>query len=493
LFIAALVAGFFGLVHPQVVLAARFPVVGSGDIHFRLDQASFRSGAGTTESEFYLEIDHNELAFRKEGDRNRAKIELRLEFFGAGQKLDTKTYPLDIWEGKSEDGPPALNTQVLNTQVIQLRLAPPAESDSVHAWVEDRNARKRGLFHFFTQDRRAGQAGAQLAVRRFPEGELSISDIEFARSASAKGEEPTFVKSGVNLPLEVEPNPGRVYGALTRVGIVYLEVYDLTEPAGEDRRKYELEYRLRDLEGNELRSWKHKLTSHASTWVDTTSFDLTGVGAGTYLLGVVVKQEEGAGRAAVEAPFDVLWAASNWVRWVLETEAIIPFLMQGEEQDRFLALGPGAKERQLEAFWGAHDPTPGPGNNTREEFEQRISYANANFSTNLEPGMRTDRGRTYVKYGEADEIRREIIPVQGNDLNAALNELDRGTGGDLRGARAIKPEDGRAFEVWIYDYRGQELFPSKQISTGIGRQFVFVDDLGIGEFRLIRSSEQSEF
>ena len=50
----------------------------------------------------------------------------------------------------------------------------------------------------------------------------------------------------------------------------------------------------------------------------------------------------------------------------------------------------------------------------------------------------------------------------------------------------------RAFEVWIYDYRVDELLPSSQKSVGLGRQFVFVDDLGIGYFRLIRSTEKSE-
>jgi GWxTD domain-containing protein len=349
-----------------------------------------------------------------------------------------------------------------------------------------------------------------LTLRRFPEGELSVSDFEFARSVAQPGEGSTFVKpSG----LEVEPNPGRVYGVLNRTCLVYLEVYDLASSA-EGARTYELEYRIRDGSGAELRSWSHALRSLNSTWVDTTSFQVSQMQAGTYSLGVVVRElvggdegdrgkggEEqgggdkiGGGRAAVEAKFDVVWAAPNWVRWLQETEALVPFLPLGSDHlDRFNSMGPGAKERYIETFWAAHDPTPGPANATREEFDRRIEFSNSNFSTPLEPGMRTDRGRVYIRYGEPDEIRREVIPVQGNDINAALDELDRETGGDLRGSRSIDPEDARAFEVWIFDYRGDELFPSSQMSTGLGRQFVFVDDLGIGDFRLIRSSEKSEF
>ncbi len=469
---------------PPAAVAATFPVIGGGDIHFRLDQASFRSGVGTTETEFYIEIDNDELVFRPDGDRFQAKVALKFIFYGHGRTLGEKTYDPEFWEHEE-----ANTTSAAHTQVLQVRVPLPAESDSVHAWVEDRNSRKRGLVHMFTRTRKTGEAGAKLEVRRFPEGELSVSDVEFARNVAQfqHEEEATFFKhSG----LEVEPNPGRVYGSLNSRAMIYVEIYDLA--AKDDARRYELDYRIRGVDGAEIRAWKHTLRSQSSTWVDTTSFNVGEMSAGTYSLGLVVREEGGEGRAAVEAPFDVVWAASNWVRWLMKTEALVAFLPLGDA-DRFTSLGPGAKERYLKAFWAAHDPTPGPGNATKEEFDRRVEYSNANFSTPLEPGMRTDRGRVYIKYGEPDEIRREVIPVQGNDLNQALRELDRGTGAELRGNRTIDPEDARAFEVWLYDYRGDELFPSSQMSVGLGRQFVFVDDLGIGEFRLIRSTEKSEF
>ena len=73
---------------------------------------------------------------------------------------------------------------------------------------------------------------------------------------------------------------------------------------------------------------------------------------------------------------------------------VAPFLFQSFDLDDFLALSPGMRERRLEEFWSKHDPTPGPGNATREEFDRRVTYANENFKTPVEPGMRTDRGRT---------------------------------------------------------------------------------------------------
>ncbi len=487
--------GRLGAIAAVVLLAApkgagAFPLLGSGEIHFRLDHASFRSGAGTTESEFYLEVDNGELEFQERDDRYVAEVEFRIDFYGGGKRIGRREYPLDLVEQAPRLPGGGIPPEVLaRRQVLELRIPVPESTDSVQVEVEDKNARKHGLVYMFTKARKGGSAGSGLVPRQFPPEELSVSDLEFARPFGSGLIDSTFLKSGI----DVEPNPGRVYGAAERVVSTYFEVYDLAPWEPGERRQYDLGYVLRDQEGIEIRSWGRKLSSQVQTWADTMSFEVSTLPAGTYFLGVTVKEGSRGGRAVVDASFDVVWAAANWTRWLMETEAVVPFLLGGLELDSFIALGPGAKERYLQRFWAAHDPTPGQGNATREEFERRVAFANTNYSTTIEPGMRTDRGRVYIKYGEPDEVRRELIPVQGNDINAALDELDRSTAGDLVGHRAIDPEDTRAFEVWIYDYRGYELFPTDHMSTSLGRQFVFVDDLGVGDYRLIRSSEKGEF
>jgi GWxTD domain-containing protein len=461
--------------------AAAFPVLGTGEIHFRLDHAAFRSAEGTPESEFYIELDTSEVEFQPKDGRLRANLRLYLAFFADGDGIDEKTYPLEVWgEGDAAHLP--------RTQVVQLRVSSPADADSVYARLEDQSARKRGLLHLFTQSRRSGKAGARLSVRKFPAATLSVSDLECARFIGSAEAGSAFVKSG----MEIEPNPGRVYGAPDPTLCTYLEVYDLSRGPEETRRRYGLEYRLRNPQGESIRTWEHALASQEPTWADTTCFTVAGLVSGSYSLGVVIRGE-GEERAAVETSFDVLWASPNWVAWTIQAEQVAPFLFQSFDLDDFLALSPGSRERRLEEFWARHDPTPGPGNATREEFDRRVAYSNENFSTPVEPGMRTDRGRTYIKFGEPDELRREVIPVQGNDLNAAMEELDRETSGELKGSRDIDSEDSRSFEVWIYNYLGEELFPSDQMSTNLGRQLIFVDDLGVGDYRLIRSSEKNEF
>jgi hypothetical protein len=181
-------------------------------------------------------------------------------------------------------------------------------------------------------------------------------------------------------------------------------------------------------------------------------------------------------------------AATDWVRWVAETGPS-SLLLHGEELDYFLSLGPGAKQRHLDRFWLA-DPTPGRERH-REEFDRRVGCANSNFSTALE-ARHAHRPRI-VYIGTAAGRDPPRGHPGGNDLNAAIRELEHETGGELKGARDIDPKDSRSFEVWLYEYRGDELFPREGMSTSLGRKFVFVDDLGVGSFRLVVSTEKSEF
>lgn len=68
------------------------------------------------------------------------------------------------------------------------------------------------------------------------------------------------------------------------------------------------------------------------------------------------------------------------------------------------------REREIfiESFWKHRDPTQGtPENEYKTEHYRRITYANANFGRNAPgPGWKTDRGRTYIVLGEANDVER---------------------------------------------------------------------------------------
>ncbi len=102
------------------------------------------------------------------------------------------------------------------------------------------------------------------------------------------------------------------------------------------------------------------------------------------------------------------------------------------------------KTEKFKQFWEALDPTPGTlKNELMEEYYRRIAFSLEAFSV-VQEGWKTDRGMIYILFGPPDEIQRGPF------------ELDR------------KP-----YQVWEYYH--------------IGKQFVFMDETGFGDFRLAQS------
>ncbi len=100
------------------------------------------------------------------------------------------------------------------------------------------------------------------------------------------------------------------------------------------------------------------------------------------------------------------------------------------------------KERKFIEFWKSKDPSP---NTTRNElmieYYSRVKIANEKYS-NYKEGWKTDMGMVYIIFGVPGSIDRH--PFDGN----------------------AKP-----YEVWDY--------------YDANRQFVFIDDSGFGDYRLL--------
>jgi GWxTD domain-containing protein len=86
-----------------------------------------------------------------------------------------------------------------------------------------------------------------------------------------------------------------------------------------------------------------------------------------------------------------------------------------EEVQAYLALRDDAAANAfIEQFWARRDPYPQRGGNpVRDIFDERAHDADRRFSEAGYLGRRTDRGRTYVLYGEPKTIDFEINPRQG--------------------------------------------------------------------------------
>ncbi|HKP71085.1 MAG TPA: GWxTD domain-containing protein, partial [Pyrinomonadaceae bacterium] len=146
----------------------------------------------------------------------------------------------------------------------------------------------------------------------------------------------------------------------------------------------------------------------------------------------------------------------------------VPYIITKEEKRAFLLLTTDAeRENFIDTFWRNRDPNPDTEENEyREEYYERIAYANEHFSSGI-AGWRTDRGRIYIAWGKPDSI--ETHPTGG--------AYDRPSweGG---GSTTTYP-----FEVWSYRHLD---------TVGDGLEIEFVDTTGTGEYRLARDAREKD-
>jgi GWxTD domain-containing protein len=152
-------------------------------------------------------------------------------------------------------------------------------------------------------------------------------------------------------------------------------------------------------------------------------------------------------------------------RWLKEDVALI---ITPDERRAFEKLKTNEeREEFIKIFWGQRDPDPDTEENEyREQYYERIAYANEHFSSG-KPGWMTDRGRIYIKFGKPDGI--ESHPAGGPYQRMSYE------GG---GSTTTYP-----FEKWFYRY-----LPG--VRSGV--EIEFVDPTGSGEYRIARDSNEKD-
>lgn len=156
---------------------------------------------------------------------------------------------------------------------------------------------------------------------------------------------------------------------------------------------------------------------------------------------------------------------SVYKRWKDED---VRWIITDEERKTFDALKTDDEREQfIEQFWLRRDPDPDTdANEYREEYYQRIAYANEHFTSGI-PGWKTDRGRIYIMFGPPSE--KETHP-SGGSYDRPIWE-----GG---GSTSTYP-----FEIWWYRY-----------IEGVGSdiEIEFVDPTGSGEYRIARDPNEKD-
>lgn len=120
------------------------------------------------------------------------------------------------------------------------------------------------------------------------------------------------------------------------------------------------------------------------------------------------------------------------------------YVTDGDDWKKLITASDEQQDNVFQAFWNKRDPSPATQENELfNEFYQRVDLANRNFGYSRKDGWRTDRGRVFIVFGPPNRVERGTPSryTQGN------------------------------YEVWYYD--------------DLREKFVFYDEYGFGDFRLV--------
>ena len=169
--------------------------------------------------------------------------------------------------------------------------------------------------------------------------------------------------------------------------------------------------------------------------------------------------------AATAAPgvAQVSAAKAEWAKGPVQ------FIMTNEEKAMWSKLpSDDAALAFIDLFWARRDPTPNtPQNEYREEFEQKVKYADQTFKGGRTRGALSDRGKILILFGSPSKVSRS-----GGKSQSAFED-DNPTS-QTQQAEAVR-------YTWVYEGDAAKQF-------GVARaDFTFVDQFNNGDFRLANS------
>jgi GWxTD domain-containing protein len=468
-------------------LEATFPLEAAGDIHFQVEAVLFRE-AGKPAVE--LDIALPQSGFEEPADSLDLSIRVGMldrEGGSLAAFVARMTVPPDTAQAGTAFPVPSrwvrLYPQwVPGTVALEIR-------------VEDESALKRGLLDKLRGQHRYGEAAARLAVPGDGDPDsVWVSGLLFAWSQDAS--EGTGGPGLRGVRARLRPNPFRFYGLYQPVLTVYWERYP-PPPAlglvpGDPLR---LEYRIVELPAGTvvLESSEDAQVDAGARW-ELRRFDVSQLESGSYRLDAAILDPRfDTAIASTSGRFQVLWEEGRWLAGEYDLRAVARVLLSSAIYDSFVTLGRGEQEAFLRDFWNRHDPTaPGQPNLLEQRFHERLAIANARY-TRYRPGMETDRGRVFIRYGEPDEITVNVNPQDeeliGHILPREIDDPGTSLEERLRRTRTRDRYDNRAYEIWDYQVRGDPLIP-EYVHPGMetGLKFIFVDELGFGDYSLVYTS-----
>lgn len=238
---------------------------------------------------------------------------------------------------------------------------------------------------------------------------------------------------------KIVPNVSKTVSNKTKALQFYFEIYSNKE------RDINLEYIIEDLKNNKTYKQASAYTLKSGTNPVYYTFENTNFKLGNYKLTINLTDNENNLLLSTEKNIysiitglpssiaDLDKAIDQMIYIASPNE--INFIKEGKTYDE--------KLNRFIAFWDKYKPNPKMDENPiLNEYYRRVEYANKNFKGWGREGWRSDMGMIYITFGPPSYVERH--PLEPNS---------------------------RPYEIWDY--------------YEINRTFIFVDQTGFGDYRLI--------
>ncbi len=472
-------------------LEAGYPQEAAGDIRFRVDPVRFLND-GAEALEVFVALPEG--AFEAESDSFR--IMALVEMLGRdGSGLAEFSTEMVIPPVVGRDSEAAFPVPLR-----WLRLYPAwlPGTQGIRVQVQDLTRMKAGLLDRVRGRHLEGTTSGHLGPGPGSLRQLEwLSDLLFVWGPETEPEAADVGEPGLrSVRSRLQPNPHRYYGLHNEVLTIYWEQYP--PPPGSDADPGDslvLRQRIIDRKDDAVVfASAETLGVRASADWTLRRYDLAGLPGGAYEFELSL-EDAGPGGGLLASSgglFQVIWEESNWKLDESEVLALGRVVLPARDYEDFEELDRGEQERYLRDLWNREAPTrPGEPNPVEEKLMERARFAAERFGERLRPGILSDRGRVYIRYGEPDVIRTNLNP-QDEELLVHLlarEVYDDGFSDGLEGQRLSKRRtryDNSAYTIWEYNLRGDPLLSDYVDHTSkMGLKFIFVDELGIGDFHLV--------